>query len=82
MRIRLDPETAVVAERHAIVYAPRRTRDRFPDSCVELVDSSASALAEADPARHRYPAVVMGPSRSSEGVRLYYLVHWLDQAAE
>jgi hypothetical protein len=27
---------------------------------------------------HLYPARVLGPSRSSEGFRLYYLVCWLE----
>lgn len=78
-RIRLDPESNVVKEQFAVVYAPRRHRDRFPDTCVQVVDSRAAALAAADPAGKRFAAAVLGPSRSSEGFMLYYLVEWLDE---
>ncbi len=75
----LDPEGGVSVERFALVYAPRRDRDRYPENCVEIVESEAAARAGADPARKRYPAKVVGPSVSSEGLRLYYLVGWLDE---
>lgn len=78
-RIRLDPESNVVKEQFAVVYAPRRHRDRFPDTCVQVMDSRAAALAAADPAGKRFAATVLGPSRSSEGFMLYYLVEWLDE---
>lgn len=74
----VDSESKVVEERCAVVYAPRRSRDRFPENCVEVFDSEADALAAADPDGKRYAARVLGPSRSSEGLRLYYLVRWLD----
>jgi len=80
MRIGIDPQSSVVDEYYAVVYAPRRQRDRFPEGNVTIVADRDAALAEAQPAQRRYPARVMGPSRSSEGVRLYYLVQWLDQA--
>lgn len=80
MRIPLDPDSCVVDERYAVVYAPRRQRGRFPGDCVQVVDSEAAARAGADPGAKRYAAVVMGPSRSSEGLMLYYLVHWLEEA--
>lgn len=76
--IPLDNETDVVDERFAVVYAPRKSRDRFPENCVEIVETQAAALAGADPGRNRLAARVIGPSRSSEGLRLYYLVCWLD----
>lgn len=50
----------------------------FSENCVTVVDSEAAALSGADPAKKLYPARVIGPSRSSEGFRLYYLVCWLD----
>ena len=78
-RIGLDPETRVVNEVFALIYAPGRTRDRFPENCVTVVDSEADALEGADPDKNLYPARVIGPSRSSEGFRLYYLVGWLDE---
>ncbi|SEH07741.1 hypothetical protein [Candidatus Venteria ishoeyi] len=61
----------------ALVYAPRRQRSRFPENCVECVATQDIALERADPDKKRYPAQVSGPSRSSEGVNLYYLVQWL-----
>ncbi len=78
MRIGLDQETEVVGEHAAVVYAPRRRRDRFPEGAVTLQPDAAAARARARPEAHRYAARVVGPSRSSEGVRLYYLVEWLD----
>ena len=78
-RIRLDPESNVVKEQFAVVYAPRRHRDRFPDTCVQVMASRAAAFAAADPAGKRFAAAVLGPSRSSEGFMLYYLVEWLDE---
>ncbi len=80
-RIGLDPETNVVKEQFAVVYAPKRQRDRFPATCVQVVESRAAALAQADAKTKHYPAVVLGPSRSSEGYLLYYLVQWLDDGA-
>jgi hypothetical protein len=33
--------------------------------------------AAVDPSRNRHAARVLGPSKSSEGQYLYYLVEWL-----
>jgi hypothetical protein len=74
----LDPEATVSDLRVAVVLARSRSRKRFPAACVEVVDSPAAALAAADPAQHRYAARVIGPSKSSEGQYLYYLVEWLE----
>jgi hypothetical protein len=46
---------------------------------VRLVESEAAARAGADPGRKLYPARVVGPARSSEGLRLFYIVRWLDR---
>ena len=73
-----DPETNVSEVRFAIVYAPRRARHRFPASCVEVVDSEQAAVAGADCTARRYAARVVGPSKSSEGQYLYYLLEWLE----
>jgi len=78
-RIGIDPEGKVVSECFALVYAPRRARDRFPESCVTVVESEAAALEGANPEKNLYPARVVGPARSSEGFRLYYLVCWLGE---
>jgi hypothetical protein len=59
------------------VYAPRRKRTRFTAGCVTPVDSRETALAAAQPERKRYAVKVIGPSKSSEGQSVYYLVEWL-----
>lgn len=75
-----DPETDVSRPHFAVVYLPRRSRKRFAASCVELVTDHATALATADPEQQRYAARVTGPSKSSEGQYIYYLLEWLDSA--
>ena len=72
----MDSESSLVGEHFAVIYAPGR-RKRFPENCVEVFESEAEAVAAADAKQDRIAAVVMGPSRSSEGFRLYYLVRWL-----
>jgi hypothetical protein len=74
----LDPDAKVADEHYALVYAPRRSRDRVPEGSVTVVESEEAARAGADAARHLHPARVIGPARSSEGLRLYYIVAWLD----
>lgn len=77
---RLDPDSKVSTEQYAIVYAPRRARDRVPEGSVQVVESETAALAGADASKKLYAARVVGPARSSEGLRLYYIVCWLDRA--
>lgn len=77
-RITLDPQAEVVEECCAVIYTPRRKRDRFPANCVEVMPDEPAARAAALPDANRYAARVLGPSRSSEGYLLYYLVEWLD----
>jgi len=77
-RIPIDPDSDVVEEHFAVVYAPRRHRDRFPENCVEVVASEELAREQANPENKSYAARVVGPSRSSEGFRLFYLEQWLD----
>jgi hypothetical protein len=72
-----DPETSVSDFRFAVVYAPGRSRNRFPAGCVQVVDSQEAAMAGADPASKRFAARIIGPSKSSEGQYLYYLAEWL-----
>lgn len=76
-----DEAPQLVRACFAVVNVRRGSRKRFPESCVEVKPDAAAALAAADGAQHRHAAEVMGPSRSSEGVRLYYLVRWLDSAS-
>lgn len=79
----LDAEAPhLVQQRFALVQAApsvRRKRQRFPENVVEVVDSEEEALRRQAPADNLHAAEVMGPSRSSEGFRLYYLVRWLSE---
>lgn len=74
-----DSESPVVMTGYVVIYAPRRgNRKRFPENCVILHASEGAAQAAARPELGYYAAVASGPSRSSEGFRLFYLVRWLD----
>jgi hypothetical protein len=71
-------QSATVNECYAVIYAPGRNRKRFPENCVYVKTTEDEARAGADPDKGLYAALVIGPSRSSEGFRLYYLRGWLD----
>jgi len=73
----LDPQTTVSQECFAIVYIPKRSRKRFPASCVEVVETKEAAMENADSSKKKYAATVIGPSKSSEGQYIYYLKEWL-----
>ncbi len=75
--ITVDSESKVVQVRYAVVYMPKRCRGRFPESCVFIVASEQEALDEANIKKKLFAAKVIGPSKSSEGQRLYYLDDWL-----
>lgn len=72
-----DPETDVSKVQYAVVYIPKRNRKRFAANCVTVKESLEQTLADADPENHYYAAMVIGPSKSSEGQYLYYLSEWL-----
>jgi len=75
----LDAEAPhLVKAVYAIVNVRRGSRKRFPETSVTVMADAAAALASADPEHNLHAAEVMGPSRSSEGVHLYYLVRWLE----
>lgn len=76
----LDPHPgANVAEQHfAVIYSPKRKRDRFPSNNVTLYESRELALAEQDHDKKLYAAEVIGPAKSSEGFVIFYLVQWLE----
>ncbi len=67
----------VVQERFAVVYAPKKKK-RLSANCVDVMESEQAAVEASSPERHRYAAVVAGPSTSSESQQLYYLVRWLN----
>ena len=73
-----DPETHVSNMEYAVVYVPRKNRKRFAAGCVEIKNTAADALDDADPGEKRYAARVSGPSKSSEGQSIYYLLEWLE----
>ncbi len=72
-----DPETSVSSVRYAVVQVPNRRRRRFPAGLVQLMESAEAAQAYAATDSRVYAAEVLGPSKSSEGQFLYYLVRWL-----
>ena len=73
----VDPESRALQERFALIKTPRKSRKRYPEVCVQLVESREAAVAGAEPSKNLHPAVVYGPSVSSESQRIYYLVQWL-----
>ncbi|MBK5929170.1 hypothetical protein [Halochromatium salexigens] len=76
-QIIIDADSTSLAERCALIKAPSKHRARFSEGCVTVVETEDEARAGRDQARKLEPAVVYGPSSSSEGQRLYYLVRWL-----
>lgn len=76
----IDPVAAIVHECYALIYTPSMKRKRFPEGVVTVVASEEEARAGADPKGNIVPAVVIGPSRSSEGFNLFYLVKWLEES--
>ena len=72
----LDRQTKTQQMVFAIVYVPKRSRDRFQASCVQLCQDKDEALAKADIEKKWFPAQIYGPSKSSEGVVMYYLSQW------
>ncbi len=74
----LDPESKASNLEYAVVYVPKRSRNRFSANCVEIKACAADALDDADPDNKRFAARVSGPSRSSEGQYIYYLIEWLE----
>jgi hypothetical protein len=74
----VDTESSLVQVRPVVIFAPKRGRKRFPENCVTTYPSETEARAAARPDAGYFAAVASGPSRSSEGFRLFYLVRWLD----
>jgi len=73
-----DKGSKVSRQRFAVVYVPGRCRNRFSAGAVEVYEDEMQARDRSDPANKRYAAIVHGPSKSSEGQLLYYLIQWLD----
>ena len=73
----IDPESKSLSERPALIKTPKKTRKRFPEGCVQIMESIELAKDSADSVKNLHPAVVYGPSVSSESQRIFYLVKWL-----
>ena len=71
------PDASVSQVHFAVVSVPRRSRNRFAANCVSIKDSAEQAMEQADPDKKFFAATVLGPSKSSEGVIIFYLVEWL-----
>jgi len=76
-KVIVDPASLSLENRFAVVHTKRRSRERFAEGCVTLMESENAAIEAADASQQRYAAVVYGPSASSEGLHIYYLVRWL-----
>ena len=73
----VDPDSQAQCETFAVVRTTRKNRKRFPESCVMPVSSREEALDNSNAAGNLFPAVVYGPSVSSESQRIYHLVRWV-----
>lgn len=76
-KVIVDPESTSLQERFALIKTPRQSRKRFPEACVQVCETEGEARDGADGSQNLHPAVVYGPSVSSESQRIYYLVRWL-----
>ncbi len=72
-----DPDGGVSRVQYAVVYVPKRNRNRFAANCVEIKSSEEEALAASDDKNKQFAAKLLGPSKSSEGQLIYYLIEWL-----
>lgn len=80
-----DPLTKVSTLKPAVVYlpnrdnTPKRKSKRFSANCVEIKNSDEAAIDQAQSATDYYAAIVLGPSKSTEGHFIYYLQSWLEK---
>ncbi|WML91664.1 hypothetical protein RCF98_04820 [Thiothrix lacustris] len=75
-----DPSGSGISQTvYATVYMPKfkPSRNRFPASCITAYASEQEAIEAAEGDSKRFPAVIQGPSKSSEGQYIYYLWKWL-----
>ena len=72
-----DPEDGVSKIQYAVIYAPRAKRHRFSANCITLMSSKEEAIKKACVEKNQFPGKVLGPSKSSEGQYIYYLIEWL-----
>jgi len=84
-----DPAGGVSDIQYAVVYEPKhkkktkreskRNNKRFSANCVKIKPSKEEAIAGIDEQSNQYAAKVLGPSKSSEGQFIFYLVEWLNK---
>ena len=73
-----DPQGGVSNIEFAVVFTPKRIRKRFSANCVEIKASAKEAISSANNKNKKFAAKLLGPSKSSEGQIIYYLIEWLD----
>jgi len=71
------PEANYANRCFAVIYSPRKKRNRFPATVVTLYESGMAAAKAQDHDQQLFAAEVIGPAKSSEGVHLFYLLKWL-----
>ena len=76
-KVTVDPASTSLQNCYAVVHTKRKNRKRFPAGCVTVVEDESAAVSGSDGDNHLYGAVVYGPSKSSEGTQIFYLVRWL-----
>ncbi|MBK7026153.1 MAG: hypothetical protein IPH40_03965 [Polaromonas sp.] len=67
----------LVQRNFAVLNIKRGNCERFPENVWKWWHQKPK-LCHANPAQNLHAAEVVGPSRSSEGLKLYYLVRWLN----
>lgn len=70
------PEANYTERHFAVIYSPRKKRDRFPAAVVTLFDTKEAAVNAQNQPQKLYAAEVVDPAKSSEGIHLFYLVVW------
>jgi hypothetical protein len=74
----VDTDSKSLEESFALIKTPRKNRARYPEGCVTILPDEAAARDGSNPPANLHPAVVYGPSPSSEGVRVFFIVRWLE----
>ncbi len=72
-----DPVEGVSKVNYAVIYAPRAKRHRFSANCVQICATEDEAIRQSDKKNNLFPGKVLGPSKSSEGQYIYYLIEWI-----
>ena len=72
-----DPIEGVSKIHYAVIYAPRAKRHRFSANCVQICETKEEAIERSDKQNHLLAGKVLGPSKSSEGQFIFYLIEWI-----